>query len=360
MTIIWRGSRGRPAWQSDPYLTDTPDDSLPYRKPKFEPHDPQTRVLMQQYEELARLPHGEVLAERLETWRWLDSMASPEEKQRFLEPLINAVRRDPEANQDKLVFLLIVCEPVRRKVSKEFVRAREGLDRTPPEAPTRHQRVEARWVRNLDLQRLWDVTRSAVLEALFRYPTPSPDRFFPWLRRTVSYRALDHLLSELPEIETTQKTAAEAAAIQDYLAGFENVDPPPMRDAAGFRAWQSRADMRVVYDVTDDYYAFGTVRKVCADAIGRLPDGQRDVIRAYFFAGDSVDEIAARRRVSESTIYNTKSQAQRKLHDDECFFVALYNLGKVRDRARAKYIVERYPEGRLPDGRRVVVIDQAA
>ena len=45
---------------------------------------------------------------------------------------------------------------------------------------------------------------------------------------------------------------------------------------------------------------------------------------------------------------------------DDCFFTALYQLGILRDRTRAAEIAARYPNGRLPDGRRIVVIDQAA
>jgi hypothetical protein len=58
--------------------------------------------------------------------------------------------------------------------------------------------------------------------------------------------------------------------------------------------------------------------------------------------------------------HNHKLVAERNLHDDDCFFHALYVLGRVRNQARLREFQERYPEGRLPDGRRVVVIDDAA
>jgi hypothetical protein len=35
-----------------------------------------------------------------------DAMSSPQEKQAYLEPLIDAARRDPSANEDILVFPL--------------------------------------------------------------------------------------------------------------------------------------------------------------------------------------------------------------------------------------------------------------
>jgi hypothetical protein len=70
--------------------------------------------------------------------------------------------------------------------------------------------------------------------------------------------------------------------------------------------------------------------------------------------------LATLRTVSPSTIYNQKATAQRKLHDDDCFFFALSRLGAVRDRVRAESLAEKYPDGRLPDGRRIVHIGLAA
>ena len=66
-----------------------------------------------------------------------------------------------------------------------------------------------------------------------------------------------------------------------------------------------------------------------------------------------IGDLAATRKVTESTIYNHKAQAQRKLHDDDRFFLALVGLGVVRDRARADDIRARYPDGRQQGLRRV-------
>jgi hypothetical protein len=42
------------------------------------------------------------------------------------------------------------------------------------------------------------------------------------------------------------------------------------------------------------------------------------------------------------------------------FFSTLYSLQRVRDRARAQQLAATYPDGVLPDGRRLVLIDNAA
>src|SRR5271167_1592724 len=64
---------------------------VPARRKAFEPHDAQTVALIRRLAELERLPHGEPVSKLLEHWRYLDAMKSPEEKQRWLEPLIATV-----------------------------------------------------------------------------------------------------------------------------------------------------------------------------------------------------------------------------------------------------------------------------
>jgi hypothetical protein len=47
-----------------------------------------------------------------------------------------------------------------------------------------------------------------------------------------------------------------------------------------------------------------------------------------------------------------------QLREDDCFYSALYKPGAVRDHARA--VAERCPDGRMPDGRRIVHTGLAA
>lgn len=332
---------------------------VPARRRAFEPHDAQTTALIRRLRELEQLPHGGEVAQMLSHWRWMDQMRSPDEKQRFLERHIAAVRRDPVRNEHLLVFLMLVFEPVRRGVSKAFMSARSGLDPAVRDANWSN-RAEARMIDRIERERLFDVTREAAIEAVFRYPSEPPDRFFPWLRETIAHRALDVLRAELPEIQTTQRTAEEAAAMQAALAGFEHADGPASRDRAGMRAWRERIDLRGVFEVVEAFFDNDAIREACRHAIGRLPRMQREVIDGYFFEEASVDQLAARRNVSESTIYNHKALAQKRMHHDDAFFAVLHRLGAVRDRARADAHARRCPDGRLPDGRRSVLIDDRA
>jgi DNA-directed RNA polymerase specialized sigma24 family protein len=332
---------------------------VPARRSEREDHDAQTRALIEQHARLERLPHGSTLSRRLETWRWMDAMKGPEDKQAYIEPLIEAVRRDPVAHEDLFVFLMVVFEPARRGVSKGFMQLRAGLTPAVRDANWAN-RAEARMIREIDKQQLYDVTRAGAIEAVHRYPSPGPDRFFPWLRETIAYRALDHLRAELPEIETLCENPAEARALQEALAGFDEAEPPLMREAAGLREWRQQFNLRHLYEIVDDYFAERAIRDVCNAAVGRLPRCQAEVISGVFFQELPPETLASMRKVSPSTIYNQKSTAQRKLRDDDCFYSALYKLGAVRDHARAADIAERYPDGRMPDGRRIVHIGLAA
>jgi hypothetical protein len=131
---------------------------------------------MRQWEAIYSLAHGETVAPLLDTWRYMDRMSPPAEKQRFLEPLIAKMASDPARHRAETIFLMLVCEPVRRGVAKQLVLARHGLDPVGP-APDWHRREEAKRLREIEKHRLYEVTFDAVLEALYRYPTPSPARF---------------------------------------------------------------------------------------------------------------------------------------------------------------------------------------
>ncbi len=325
--------------------------------PKFEPHDAQTRALIAEHKRLEDLRHGPSVVGRLDRWKWMDAMQSPEEKQAYLEPLIDAVRRDVAANEDVLVFLLIALEPIRRGVSARFVRAHGGVSR--PEGGDWLDRTQARTIQEIERQTLYDVTREAVVEAIFRYPTPSPDRLFPWFRTVVSRHALIQLRKDLTDAKTSM-SAAESGALQLALAGLEDVEPPAMRERAGIWRWRRSFDLRTVYETVEAFYDQGAVRAACAAAIGRLPRVQAEVIDGLFFQNQTAEQLASGREVSRSTIYNNSAKAKKNMESDDCFFSALLRLGILRDQARAAEIAARYPSGRLPDGRRIVVIEQAA
>jgi len=161
---------------------------VPARLKAFEPHDAQTRALIRRFAELERLPHGNRVSRLLSDWQWMDKMEGAAEKQRYLEPLIDTARCHPQESEHLLIFLMLVFEPVRRGVSSAFVAAHSGLDAQPRDVNWSN-REEARMIRHVERELLFDVTREAALEAVFRYPSPPPPKFFLWLRDTIAHRA---------------------------------------------------------------------------------------------------------------------------------------------------------------------------
>jgi RNA polymerase sigma factor (sigma-70 family) len=367
MTVIdrpwlFRDDDGRPrfktAWREE-MRPRGPRWPGPLPSKEFEAHDPATRKLIEQYSALYRLQHGEVIAPLLDSWKWMDKMASVAEKQRFLEPLLLKVKREPERSEATLVFLLLVCEGIRRGVAKELLAARAGLEPNGP-APSWHRREETRRLEEIERDRVYEVTREATLEAIYRYPSPSPRHFFGWLRETVAHRSLTFLKKELSELETAVYRVAEAEAMQALLAGLDDAEPPDLGDGAGMAAWRVRLRPLPLYEAVYSFWQLNQVRSICRTALDRLPPGQRAVIEAQFYEGMEPQEIADERGVARSTVYNLKAQGLRSLHDDDCFFMALCGMRLVRDSARRDVLLHRYPDGHLPDGRRLVVIDAAA
>lgn len=328
----------------------------PAKKKAFEPHDAQTIKLIERFDELARLEHGEMVAKLVEEWQWLDHMGGIAEKQKFLEPLIVSVRRDPTKNEATAIFLLLVCEGIRCGVARELIAARSGLEGSSTSSIW-HRREEARRVNDIERDRLHDVTRHAVVEALYKYPSSSPAPFFGWLRETVAHRTLDFLGGELAEIEIATHRLEEGEAIQAVLAGLEGIEAPAATERPGYRRWERR--MLPLYPAVAKFSEIAGVRRVCRTAVDRLPAKQRMVIEKHFYDGLEPQQIAEESGVARSTVYNHKAQALHNLHEDDCFFMALCGLRVVRDSARRAKLIERYPDGHRPDGRRMVYIDAA-
>lgn len=363
MTVIdrpwlYRDHDGSPRFKTSWHEESAPGPRWPgpAKKKEFEPHDAQTLKLIERFDELARLEHGEKVASLIEEWQWLDHMGGAAEKQKFLEPLIERARRDPEKHEATAIFLLLVCEGTRRGVARELVAARSGLEGSSA-SPSWHRREEARRVNDIERDRLHDVTRQAVVEALYKYPSSSPAHFFGWLRETIAHRTLDFLGGELAEIEIATHRLEENEAIQAVLAGLEGAEAPAATERPGYRRWERR--MLPLYPAVGKFSEIAGVRRVCRTAVGRLPAKQQAVIEKHFYEGLEPQQIADESGVSRSTVYNHKAQALRNLHEDDCFFIALCGLRVVRDSARRANLMERHPDGHLPDGRRVVYIDAA-
>jgi hypothetical protein len=125
-------------------------------------------------------------------------------------------------------------------------------------------------LRHVERERLEDVTRSAVLTAILRYPTDSPRALFGWLKETVAHRALDTLRDELPQFTDGSLDAPEARAIGVFLDLVPDLEAP----AAGEEDRRARrvlvTDQRRLYGVVEEFFHHEPVRQACKQAIGRV------------------------------------------------------------------------------------------
>jgi hypothetical protein len=211
------------------------------RRPEFEAHDAQTRALIAEQKRLEALRHGAAIAKRLDEWKWIDTMYDGAQKQAHLQPLIYSVQRDPVAHEDILLFLLIVLEPIRRGVSARFVHAHGGVSR--PQSVDWRDRTQARMIREIERETLYDVTREAAMEAIFRYPAEGARTLFPWFRAVVARHALFQLRKDLTD-DKTSLSGAEAEALQLALADLESAEPPVMRERTRFGRWRRQLPVR--------------------------------------------------------------------------------------------------------------------
>ena len=161
-----------------------------------------------------------------------------------------------------------------------------------------------------------------------RYPTPPPPRFQLAARHYLEHGELDHLRHELSELETSPRAAVEVQALQDALMGLEPLEAPELRHASNRDRWRRQIHMRSVFELAESYYEHSSVRHICHAAVGRLPCRQREVIEFLFFEGGEPDDLAARRKIATSTVYNHKAQALHHLHGDDIFFSDLCALGR--------------------------------
>lgn len=325
-----------------------------------EAHDAPTTRMIEQWSELYRLAGADTIVPLIERWQWLERMGSAEQKQQLLESLIQSVQREPERRQPEAIFVLLTLEPIRRSIASKLLAGVRLGNRA--ESPTdRHRREEARWIGDLEREELLDHTRMATLELVYRYGFDvAPGRFFGWFRETLAWRVTD-VFREKYLVDDDRLSPTEREAVQAFLHGFDDLEGPSLRDGGAFTWWRMQlGGLANTYHHVNAYGDSPRVRRACRAAIGRLAPVQQETIDAYFFDNLSLKEIAQRRGVAVSTVGNTKAKAESRLRGDDIFYCALDGLGRTRDLARRREIERRYPNGRLPDGKRIVWIGAEA
>jgi RNA polymerase sigma factor (sigma-70 family) len=305
-------------------------------------HDRATFRLINQRKQLDDLPGADFVVPALDNWKHWTKMSDWDSRNGLLEELTGKLRRR-EASAGEVTFLVTVCRPTWAAVAANL-RTYGGLD-TDPGAEGFRKREEARRVNQLDRAELDQVIHHALLDALVACPRPFPRRFFPWLKTTLAYRALDHVRQDLGEHDSTLPHDDGIKDVLDEILGN-----PQHPGAAFFTApaspaysqWLRTLDVPQIFDVAGEYATYNRTRSACERAVDRLPDRQRSVIRDRYYRAMTQVEIAERQGLSASSIRNTHGQAIGNLRRDDELFEVLAAVGKVRDRARrAKLEAER-------------------
>jgi RNA polymerase sigma factor (sigma-70 family) len=227
-----------------------------------------------------------------------------------------------------------LCRPVWAAIAAQLrTYGGVGID---PGAEGIHARGEARRVNELDWAELDQVVQYALLEALVTC-RPFPRRFFPWLKGTLSFRALDHVRADI----------AEHSTLLPHDDGIKEVVDAVLADrshpAAAFYAcpaspahtqWLRPLDIAELFNVADEYAIYTRTRTACERAVDRLPTRQGEVIRDHCSRAMTQERIAQLRGVAASTVRNSHSKALGKLRRDDELFAVLAAVGKVRGRAR--------------------------
>jgi hypothetical protein len=112
-------------------------------------HGQETFRLINERKDLDRLPGADFVVPALDDWKYWTKMSDWDSRNRTLETLIGKLRRR-EATDAEMQFLIIVCGPAWRAVTRSL-RRYGGID-VDPRAEGRHRREEAVRVNELDRQ----------------------------------------------------------------------------------------------------------------------------------------------------------------------------------------------------------------
>lgn len=297
-------------------------------------HDQATFRLINLRKELDALPGAEYVVPKLDDWKHWVKMNDWDSRNQMLEELTSKLRRH-EASPAEIQFLVVVCRPTWAWVKRSLRRA-GGADLDDAVDGAR-LREETRRVNELDRSEFDQLVQHGLFDALMSCPRPFPHKFFPWLRRTLTFRVLDQARTALFENTYLMPEDVEIKDLLDDILSCDREQRPAAFASPGARQhdlWRRTLDLATIFDLADEYSPYARTRTACERAVERLAPRQRAVIEGHYFQSLPQSEIAKLHGVADSTVRNTHAAAVRKLHGDDQLFGVLAALGRVRDRQR--------------------------
>ena len=304
-------------------------------------HDARTFRLIVERRALDRLGHSEYVLPKLDEWKFWEKMNDWDSRNALLQDLTDRFRRR-EATPGEIALLLTVCRGAWRGVAKQLHRY-GGVD-IDARAEGAARREEASRVNELDRDELDQVMHHALLATLSNCPRPFPRYFFPWLRETLTFRALDHIRGELTEMEgRLPHDGGIRAFLDEVLAVASSRDATALirRGGPDHESWLRTLDVPSLFELADEYAPYARVRSACERAVERLPDRQRQVIQDHYYNAMTQTQIAQLRGVADSTVRSNHQHALGNLRRDDDLFHVLEAVGVVRDRARRLQLKQR-------------------
>jgi RNA polymerase sigma factor (sigma-70 family) len=302
-------------------------------------HDRETFRLINQRKDLDELPEAGYVVPALDEWKHWTKMNDWDSRNSKLEELVGKLRRK-EASSGEIQLLVTVCRPAWAGVAANL-RRYGGVD-ADPRAAGIHQREEIRRTNELDREELDAVIQSALMEALYSCPRNFPRRFFPWLRKTLSHRALDFVLADLTEHDTRLPHDTGIRDVLDRVLGGEGAETGQAffrsQGSPAYSQWLRTLDLPAMFDLAEEYATYARIGSACRRAVDRLPDRQRQVVQNHYYEEMTHAEIAKVNRLADSSVRNSHSGALKNLRHDDDLFQVLEAAGKVRDRARREAV----------------------
>lgn len=303
-------------------------------------HDPGTFRLINQRKALDTLEHADVVVPALDQWKHWTKMRDWDSRNSLLEDTIAKLRRR-EATPAEVELLVVVCRPAWASV-RASLRRYGGAD-LDPGAGKVFGREEALRVNSLDRSELDAVIHVAFFDAVLKCPSPFPRFFFPWLKKTLLWRALEHIQADLQRDLVHLPYDTGIRGFLDEVLHDDNGPVAPFHRAPaspGHSQWIRTLDLPNLFRLADEYSFYARSQTACERAVDKLAPRQRQVIRQRYYEEMTEAQIASERGVASSTVRNTHNQATRNLEKDDELFDVLEAIGTVRDAARRKLLEE--------------------
>lgn len=304
-------------------------------KKKPDPYNEETAALIDEWKRLYELPFSELVLDYKEHWERLTylGIATYEHKCEFLSGLADKVQKHSGSCEAELIMLMLIMTPIRHKIGKIYVQKLKALQpQNVLGADRKNLKIlhEAYMERNLDrseIKELFDDFDLLAVELVLNYrPSKCGGNWFGYFSAFFEARA-----AEIFRTKYVQRYLSECPVDFEELSTKEFLN---LAEYEGYRKWHqdlaNNEDLPWIFGIVKKYESSHSLKKICRDAIGRLPFKQRETIDAVYYHNENSIEIAKTQGVADSTVRRNHQNGLRNLRKDEEFTQSVVHVGAVR------------------------------